>query len=67
MQAFKRLFYCIYVSLTIAFKGTAWDCVAGEPLRGRAAACKPKRSAACWQTVGRAKAKRRPRMGTDKQ
>ena len=28
MQAFKRLFYCIYVSLTIAFKAAAWDCVA---------------------------------------
>ena len=44
MQAFMRLFYCIYVSLTIAFKGAAWDCVAGEPLRGRAAA--PSHSAA---------------------
>ena len=50
-QAFKRLCYCIYVSLTIAFKGAAWDCVAGEPLRGRAAA--PSHSVAWLGADGR--------------
>ena len=51
MQAYKRLYYCIYVSLTIAFKGAAWDCVAREPLRGRAAA--PSHSAAWLGADGR--------------
>ena len=56
MQAFKRLFYCFYELLTIAFM----VCEAAKPLRGRSPGPRPKRSEAWTQVNDRAKEKNRP-------
>ena len=54
MQAFKRLFYCFYELLTIAFM----VCEAAKPLRGRSPGPRPKRSEVWTQVNDRAKEKK---------